>query len=293
MDSFFDFILEHPPVKRLQVNDFLLAEYQCPLQQKRFEIWSHHNYFIYVIRGEKKWSTLSQEVHLAPGDCLFVRKGAHSVYQFFDNGFCALVLFVPDAFIRSVLLQNQINTGQPDEQVNRSSLFTVHSDNKLKAYFQSFYTYLTAPDKPDNKLIELKFRELVILAGTTGTKSLSNYFGGLCKNAKPSIREIMEDNFNYPMSLEEYARLCGRSLSAFKREFNDTFGISPGRWLTQKRLELARYLLQSTAKSVMQIALDSGFNNASHFSRIFKAKFGMPPLELAKKNKSETELTDK
>lgn len=287
MDSFFDFILEHPPVKRLQVNDLLLAEYQCPLKQSRFEIWSHHNYFIYVTSGEKKWSTLSQEIYLKPGDCLFVRKGAHSVYQYFDNGFCALVLFVPDAFIRSVLLDNQINTGRPDGQSNRSSLFVVPTDQKLKAYFQSFYTYLTAPDRPDNKLIELKFRELVILAGTTGTKPLTNYFGGLCKNAKPSIREIMEDNYNYPMGLEEYARLCGRSLSAFKREFKDTFGISPGRWLTQKRLELAKYLLQNTAKPVTETALDSGFNNPSHFSRAFKAKFGMSPLQMTKKVQAE------
>ena len=76
MDNFYDFISEHPPVKRLRVNDLLLAEYQCPLKDDRFEIWSHHNYFIYVTSGEKKWFNLQQEMHLKPGDCLFVRKGA-------------------------------------------------------------------------------------------------------------------------------------------------------------------------------------------------------------------------
>jgi AraC family transcriptional regulator, exoenzyme S synthesis regulatory protein ExsA len=282
MDSFFNFILEHPPVKRLFVNDLLLAEYQCPLSEYRYDIWSHHNYFIYVISGEKEWFTLHRKVRVKQGDCLFVRKGAQSVYQFFDSSFCALVLFVPDAYIRSVILGNQIKTGKPNALSHKASLFSLPPDERLHAYFQSFYAYLTAAGTPDKKLIELKFRELIILVSTTGNKELSNYFGSLCSQAKPSIQEIMEANFNYPMRLEEYARLCARSLSAFKREFTELLGNSPGRWLTEKRLELAKYFLQNTDKSVQETATDSGFNNHSHFSRVFKEKYGIPPSKLAK-----------
>lgn len=282
MDSFFNFILEHPPVKRLRVNDLLLAEYQCPLSEYRYDIWSHHNYFIYVISGEKEWFTLHRKVRVKQGDCLFVSKGAQSVYQFFDSSFCALVLFVPDAYIRSVIIDNQIKTEKPNALSPKESLFSLPPDERLHAYFQSFYTYLTVPGKPDHKLIELKFRELIILAGTVGNEQLSNYFSKLCSQAKPSIQDIMEANFNYPMKLEEYARLSARSLSAFKREFTEQLGISPGRWLTEKRLELAKYLLQNTDKSVQEAATDSGFNNPSHFSRIFKEKYGVSPSKLAK-----------
>jgi AraC family transcriptional regulator, exoenzyme S synthesis regulatory protein ExsA len=283
MDSFFDFIMTHPPVKRLRVNDLLLAEYQCPLSDYRYDIWSHHNYFIYVISGEKEWFTLKEKVHVKKGDCIFVRKGAQSVYQFFDSGFCALVLFLPDAFISTVLIENQIKTGNAEESAVDESLFTLKPDDRLDAYFQSFYTYLKASGKPDVKLIELKFRELVILSANLGNKQFLNYFASLCRSEKPSISEIMNANFNYPMSLDEYARLCGRSLSGFKREFNTIFGTSPGRWLTAKRLELAKYLLQNTDKTVMEAATDAGFNNQSHFSRAFKEKFGTAPLKLSKK----------
>lgn len=282
MDSFFNFILKHPPVKRLQVNDLLLAEYQCPLSDYRYDIWSHHNYFIYVISGEKEWFTMHQKIRVKQGDCLFVSKGAQSVYQFFDSTFCALVLFVPDAYIRSVLLSNQIKTGKPNALSQRESLFSLAPDERLHAYFQSFYTYLTVAGEPDHKLIELKFRELIILASTAGNKELANYFGKLCIQSKPSIPDIMEANYNYPMRLEEYAHLCARSLSAFKREFMELMGTSPGRWLTEKRLELARYYLQNTDKSIQETAIDSGFNNPSHFSRIFKEKFGIAPSLMAK-----------
>lgn len=283
MDSFFNFILKHPPGKRLLVNDLLLAEYQCPLSDYRYDIWSHHNYFIYVISGEKEWFTMHQKIRVKQGDCIFVSKGAQSVYQFFDSTFCALVLFVPDEYIRSVLLENQIKTGNPEALSHKESLFSLPPDEQLHAYFQSFYTYLTKPGKPNHKLIELKFRELVILASTTGNKKLTNYFGKLCSQTKPSILDIMEANYNYPMQLEEYAHLCARSLSSFKREFTELLGTSPGRWLTEKRLELARYFLQNTDKSIQETILDSGFNNPSHFSRIFKEKFGMSPSKVPKK----------
>jgi AraC family transcriptional regulator, exoenzyme S synthesis regulatory protein ExsA len=283
MDSFFDFIKEHPPVKRLQVNDLLLAEYQCPLAETRYDIWSQHNYFIYVIAGQKKWYTRDQAHLVRKGDCLFVRKGAHSVYQYFDEGFCALVLFLPDSFIRSVLVDNRIHPGKTDDFKGRESLFPIEEDRQIDAYFQSFMSYLIGDRRPDDKLMELKFRELVILTATRcGPDSLTGYFSELCQASMTSLREIMEDNFSYPMSLDEYARLSSRSLSSFKREFKEVFGTSPGKWLRQKRLEHARYLLTHTDKSVTEAAFESGFVNHSHFTRSFRNAFNMTPLECRK-----------
>lgn len=280
MDSFFDFIKENPSVKRLQINDMLLAEYQCPLSETRYDIWSHHNYFIYVLSGKKKWFTIDQEALVKKGDCLFVRKGAHSIYQYFDDDFCALVMFIPDAFVRSVLLENQMDLGNPDDFTDWDSLFPIKTTDQLTAYFKSFFSYLSGSEIPEDPLMELKFRELLmIVASATANKSLSGYFATLCRTTKPSLRDVMEDNFSYPMSLEEYARLSGRSLSTFKRDFKEIYEMTPGRWLTRKRLELAKHLLEHTDKSVSEIVLDSGFKNASHFSRVFKERFDATPSE--------------
>jgi AraC family transcriptional regulator, exoenzyme S synthesis regulatory protein ExsA len=93
---------------------------------------------------------------------------------------------------------------------------------------------------------------------------------------------VMEDNSTHPMSLKEFARLSGRSLSTFKRDFKEVFDTTPGRWLTLKRLELARYLLENTDKSVTETAFEAGFKNNSHFNRVFKERFDMTPLECSK-----------
>lgn len=265
------------------VNDLLIAEYQCPLDTQRFDIWSHHNYFIYVISGQKKWLTRKQEMLVNGGDCLFVRKGAHTVYQFFDSQFCAIVLFVPDSFIRSVLLENRINIGNQTQASHHNTLFSVGRGDELAAYFRSFYIYLTASDRPSSTLMELKFKELIILSAVRGEcKDLHNYYAALCRSNSASLRELMEENFSFPMNLEEYARLCHRSLSTFKRDFKSAFGMSPGKWLVQKRLELARYLLENTDKSVMEAAMEAGFKNHSHFSSVFREKYGVAPMQLSK-----------
>lgn len=278
MDNFVDFINYNPSVKRLQVEEVLLAEYQCPLSETRYDIWSHHNYFVYVISGKKRWFTPDQDELVTKGDCLFVRKGAHSVYQYFDSAFCALVMFVPDAFIRNVLIKNQITPDNPKDGEGRSALFRLEMTNRLSAYFNSFFSYLSGPDIPHDSVVELKFKELLmIVASKTGNAALSGYLATVCRTTKPSLRDVMEDNFNYPMNMAEYARLSGRSLSAFRRDFKAIYRTTPGRWLTSKRLSLAKYLLEHTDKSVSQIILDCGFKNASHFSRAFKEMFGKTP----------------
>jgi AraC-like DNA-binding protein len=93
---------------------------------------------------------------------------------------------------------------------------------------------------------------------------------------------MMESNFRYNLSLEEYARLCHRSLSSFKREFQTIFHEPPGKWLLRKRLEYSAALLRGSARSVTEVAFDSGFEDVSHFSRAFKKQFGESPAAFRK-----------
>jgi AraC-like DNA-binding protein len=232
-----------------------------------------------VLNGQKRWNTRFQEALVRKGDCLFVRKGAHSVFQYFDRDFCALVIFVPDDFIRSVILENKIDLGNTKRLEDRDSLFLLKPDNILALYFQSFLSYLSEKNKPEIKLMELKFRELILVAASQNyNASLVGYFARLCDTGKPSLLEVMENNFCYPMGLEDYASLAGRSLSVFKADFKKTYNRSPGKWLKKKRLNYSKYLLKSTNMAVAEIVHDSGFQNRSHFSRAFKNEFGCTPL---------------
>jgi len=101
----------------------------------------------------------------------------------------------------------------------------------------------------------------------------------------PSVAEIMEANFRFNLSLEEYAKLCHRSLSSFKREFQARFQESPGKWLLQKRLDYSAALLRNHPKmNVTEIAFESGFEDVSHFSRAFKAQYRFSPIVYRQKS---------
>ena len=97
-----------------------------------------------------------------------------------------------------------------------------------------------------------------------------------------TFRELMERNYIYNMKLEEFARLSGRSLTSFKRDFIATFKTTPGKWLARKKLEYARHLLETTDKDINELTFESGFENSLHFIRIFKQAFKNTPLKYKK-----------
>lgn len=283
MLNVFDFMKDLPVSKKLIVNELLFADYKCPLSETRFDMWTHHNYFVYVIKGRKKWFARDKEVMASAGDCIFVKKGAHSIYQYFDDEFCSLFMFVPDSFIKETLLDNQIEISAHEHKPEPSPILRVQINEILESYFLSFLSYISKTGRPEVKLTELKFKELIMVVATMPENSeLAGYFQDVCNRTRPSLQAVMESNFTYPMNLEEYARLSGRSLSVFKRDFKKIYKTTPGRWLTQKRLDYGKFLLETTDMSVTEVVLDCGLKNSSHFSRVFKEQFGVSPVEVKK-----------
>ena len=81
--------------------------------------------------------------------------------------------------------------------------------------------------------------------------------------------------------MPEYAKASGRSLSTFKRDFKKISELSPERWLTDHRLHVAYDLLRRGWR-VSDACFDVGFKNVSHFSAIFKRKFGVTAGQIRK-----------
>lgn len=106
----------------------------------------------------------------------------------------------------------------------------------------------------------------------------------ISKRIKKNIEKIMSENFQNSLKLEDFAKLYGKSLSAFKRDFRKSYNTTPSNWLMNKRLEYAKTLLLSTDLQVNEIAYESGFKNNSHFIQSFNKKYQLPPLQFKTKN---------
>lgn len=98
---------------------------------------------------------------------------------------------------------------------------------------------------------------------------------------KINLEEFMNKNFRFNASINRFAFLTGRSLSAFKRDFNTIFNDTPNRWLVKKRLQEAYFLIERKKQKPADIYLELGFETLSHFSFSFKKQFGLTPTELA------------
>ena len=91
----------------------------------------------------------------------------------------------------------------------------------------------------------------------------------------------MNDNNANDLDLKGFAHDTGRSLSAFKKEFEDTFHVSPGRWIVKRRLEEAKRLIEDEREKPLEVYMKVGLKNLSHFSTAFKRQYGFTPSSVA------------
>lgn len=101
--------------------------------------------------------------------------------------------------------------------------------------------------------------------------------GGLAPWQKRRASELLHENLHGGIRLSALARECGLSVSHFARSFKSSFGTSTHQWLLQHRIELAKELMIATRKSLMEIAIQSGFSDQAAFTRAFQHAVGVTP----------------
>jgi AraC family transcriptional regulator len=101
--------------------------------------------------------------------------------------------------------------------------------------------------------------------------------GGLAPWQERRCKELMNARLADQLSLNELAKQCRLSISHFARAFRQTTGESPHRWLLKRRIEAAKELLISSERGISEVALDCGFTDQSHLTRVFSVMVGAPP----------------
>jgi AraC family transcriptional regulator, exoenzyme S synthesis regulatory protein ExsA len=271
--------------RKMEVSELLFVEYTCMREETKFGIWSNTNYFAFISSGKKMWKSIYHSYEVNEGDIIFVKKGANLTHQFFDDEFCAIFIFIPDDFIKTFLKKNitLLDASQKDLS-GQDAVMRVQQDQLLESYYHSIQSYLSLAEKPNEKLLTLKFEELLLsLFSNEKHRELTDYFISLCQNQAYHLSRVMEENFAYNLKLENYAQLCHMSLSAFKKSFSHYYRTTPGAWLKEKKLQLALQQILLSHTSISQISFDCGFEDTSHFIRVFKQKYQLTPLQYRQK----------
>ena len=272
-----------PNVNRRMGNNCLLLEYKCPINVEDFQLWSDSHMISYVISGRKDWFSGNQTIKMNTGDAVFIKKGVYSTKQYLEEDFCTMMFFINDDFIKEFVRQYDLRNQPSGPTMDHQNIALLNTDQSFDTLIKSMFHYLTSKGSIPDDLVELKFKELIFnLSLNPQNHQFRRMITDIAQTAKTNLEYVMNQNFQYDLSLSALARLSGRSLSTFKRDFKKYFGTTPAKWLLQKRLSHSKGLILNSNLNVSDISYESGFKNTSHFIRCFKKEYGITPAQLKK-----------
>ena len=198
-----------------------------------------------------------------------------------------MVLYLKDDYLKNIFEEFRPHLplrNLPDVDVEMIQEFTLN--DKIRNGYESLIPYFSNPQLLPDSIFESKFKELLFnILIHPNNKQILAYINQIVDNYVIPIWDVMESNYYFDLTISEFAEISNRSTSTFRRDFEKHYHTSPGKWLTEKRLEKAKLLLKSSNKPISEITFDCGFKNISHFSRIFKEKFNVSPSKYRTQNK--------
>lgn len=105
----------------------------------------------------------------------------------------------------------------------------------------------------------------------------ANYRGGLPGYRLKQVTEFIEGNLGQDISLQQLAGVAGMSAHYFAELFKRSTGLAPHQFVLRRRIERAKQVLCESKRSVSDAGLSAGFENASHFARMFRKIVGVSP----------------
>jgi AraC family transcriptional regulator len=97
--------------------------------------------------------------------------------------------------------------------------------------------------------------------------------------AMERARSYLQDSFRGNVEIRSIAAAVGLHPVQFSREFKRAYGLTPGEWVRRLRVEYVRQNLDR-ADSLAALALDAGFADQSHMTRVFRRYTGKTPSAL-------------
>lgn len=236
--------------------------------------------FVYITTGELRAHDGHKSYILKADEYCLVRKN-HLVRYEKEKGepaFERVILCFEESFLRAFQEKHQISLSQLSSD---DAFVTIPKNKIIPDFICSLKPYCDEAGRINEAFAAVKYEELLIIL-LQNQPELAGILFTYGMPGKVNLEEFMNRNYIFNTSIQNFAFLTGRSLSAFKRDFQKIFHSTPNRWLVQKRLQEAYFLIEKKNKKPADVYLELGFENLSHFSFAFRKLFGYTPTTLAK-----------
>ncbi|MFZ6643911.1 AraC family transcriptional regulator [Undibacterium sp. TC4M20W] len=260
------------PQKQFTMLPCHLAGVEAVRAQSRHKFGRHmHEQFGIgvVVQGAQKSLSGMGMVEAMAGDTITVNPGEiHDGTPIGENGRCWQMLYVEPALIAS--LMDDITEGKTAQA---EFYLPVMRDKRISQAVQTLFATMTSPQGMHASAEE---QMLMLFARVMQPASLLSQSVQGVPSAIQHARSRIDDDPAAILSLQDLAQQSGLSRFQLLRAFAKATGMTPHAYILQRRLHHARRLI-AAGMPLVQVAMDSGFADQSHLTRLFVRNFGISP----------------
>ncbi len=251
---------------------------------------------VYVNKGKLNCEIGNKKILLCENNGVFIN--SHTIHQLFSVEECCIFSYIqidiadyinaqlPNAykdFAKLLYSNNQKEYMQFGKESETAAIFTtIQSEAKNKkdcfeAYIKAYIFLLIAVMYRNNLLFDLNTLQK--------NKNILRFM--------PAI-DYIENNFKSKIYLDDISKIMNINKFNLCKEFKKAFGYTVVEYINLKRLSYAQELLLKSDKSVLEIALESGFSSIQYFNKCFKTYKAYSPKayqKLYRKNNKSKRIT--
>jgi len=262
--------------------DISFCNYVQKEPQYKNEVYIKSNILIFVRRGVKQLHLKDETLDIDENSILFLRSGNYIMTEVLDQYYEAMLFLYEDNLLLDFINKYNLNPKKiPNDQ---SSILKIDNTSELKTLIDTTCTYFTNEISNKEEIIKLKLEEAFLnILNSSSKDEFENLLASIYESNYFKIQ--VEKEFSYDDNILDLASKLKLPNLAFREKFKDVFGQTPKKWQTQKRLEKAKILLETTDKNVSEVCVESGFDNLSWFIQVFKKQYNQTPKQI-KNNKN-------
>ncbi len=161
--------------------------------------------------------------------------------------------------------------------LNAKGHLKYHRDTAVQSNIQDLWKALGQYDSMSGLLVDALTQSLIARL----VRMVGNCTPGLPNKVSPlpieQLEAFIRENMRNGVSVGAIATLCNLPVSTFNRHFKKETGYSPYQFVQKIRLDMAITQLLSGKAPLIDIALQLGFADQSHFTRFFRSMTGITP----------------
>lgn len=237
--------------------------------------------FIYFEEGNTLVNSAFEQIAISARESMLLKCGTYfSDLVAFPSSdrYEIIVIHLPQQVLRKIYKHEFPRLSGPVK--SGPCINKMEARDLIREYIKGLRFYFNNPRVVSDELLELKIKELILLLLQTGNaESIGVLFKQLFTPQQADIREVINNHVFSNLKVEDLAMLCHMSISSFKRQFKAIFSDTPMHYIRKRRLERAAELLRVSTLTISEIAFETGFADAAHFSNAFKSAHNLSPSD--------------